>query len=98
MGARSIDKAYRIEGKTWWKAEEPNVQEIEEALTNLKKINYKVDYVITHCGPWGRYSSKICKTEEFLGVLALYLQYSSWYCGHYHVDDIIEKYTSSIIR
>ena len=39
-GAASTDKDCRIEGKSWWKEEVPDELERENALNNLKKLNY----------------------------------------------------------
>lgn len=47
-GADSSDKEYRTEHKTWWEDERITFNDIEEAKKNLEKVNYKVDYVITH--------------------------------------------------
>lgn len=50
-GAASIDKAYRIENISWWSAELPSKEEEDYALEQLDKVNWKVDYVITHAAP-----------------------------------------------
>lgn len=50
-GAESRDKKLRVEGKNIWQQELPNDEEYAEALANLEKCGYKVDYVITHCAP-----------------------------------------------
>ena len=42
----SIDKKYREEGLSWWPQEVPSEEEIEEAKRNLKRVNYKVDYIV----------------------------------------------------
>ena len=47
-GASSIDKQFRVEGKSWWKEEIPSKEEFDEALDNLDKHKWEVDYVITH--------------------------------------------------
>ena len=47
-GATSTDKDYRIEGKSWWRAEMPSGEEFYEADKNLMAHNNNVDYVITH--------------------------------------------------
>lgn len=86
-GAQSMDRMYRIEGKSWWKSEEVNAAEIEEAFANLDANNWKVDYVITHCAPYGAgLYRKNCETERVLGVIEADLKYKDWYCGHYHLD------------
>ena len=47
-GASSIDKHLRIEGISWWKEEEFNYIEANTAYENLNKVNWEVDYVLTH--------------------------------------------------
>jgi hypothetical protein len=36
---------------SWWAEELPSDEEIQNAEKNLAKIDYKVDYVISHCAP-----------------------------------------------
>ena len=50
-GAQSHDMWCRKEGRDWWAREMPSDEEYEEGFRNLKKVNYEVDYVITHCAP-----------------------------------------------
>lgn len=52
-GAESTDKQYRKEGKSWWAREMPSDEEYKDALDNLAKHNFKVDFVLTHCAPEG---------------------------------------------
>lgn len=47
-GADSSDKEYRKEHISWWSDERISYDDINEAKQNLEKVNYKVDYVITH--------------------------------------------------
>ena len=55
-GAESTDKVYRKEGVSWWPRELPSDDEYEEAIRNLEKHNFNVDFVLTHCAP-----------EEYIG-------------------------------
>lgn len=50
-GGYSIDKYLRTEGVSWWSQEMPSEEEYNNALENLKRINYTVDYIITHTAP-----------------------------------------------
>jgi len=61
-GADSSDKEYRKEHISWWSDERISYIDIEEAQRNLEKVNYKVDYVITHTP-----STKVLK--EFIEIL-----------------------------
>ena len=40
---------YRVRGVSWWEQELPSVEEMQEGTDNLEKINYCVDFVVTHC-------------------------------------------------
>lgn len=50
-GAASIDKHRRVEGLSWWPEELLSKEQENRTLSNLDKVNWKVDYVITHTGP-----------------------------------------------
>ena len=50
-GALSIDKAYRTLGISWWPEEEPSEEEYTEAMKNLEKNGFLVDYIVTHAAP-----------------------------------------------
>ena len=101
-GAVSTDKYRRIEGESWWPEEIPSEFELEEAITNLKRVNMTVDYVITHC----------CGTSLLPCLLSFHydsdeltvffdqleftykLSFGHWFFGHYHRDKTIDgKYT-----
>jgi hypothetical protein len=45
-GAESVDKQWRIAGKSWWPQEVPNYADYDEAYENLKAHGDKVDYII----------------------------------------------------
>ena len=96
-GANSVDKAYRTYGITWWPEELPNVKEYNNALKNLAKHNFEVDYVITHTCPTSvlykiydetypyQYTDEV---SEFLEKLLreYKLKFHHWYFGHHHID------------
>ena len=42
---------YRIRGYNWWDLELPTEEEMQNGIKNLEKVNYKVDYIISHCCP-----------------------------------------------
>ena len=66
---------YRVRGVSWWEQELPSVEEMQEGTDNLEKINYCVDFVVTHC---------------LSGKMQERLQYRQWFCGHYHVNRKID--------
>ena len=47
-GADSHDKENRIEGESWWKEEKITKTDIDVAYKNLWKVDFKVDYILTH--------------------------------------------------
>lgn len=80
---------FRIRDFSWWDLELPTNQEMENGIKNLEKVNYKVDYIITHCCPT-RIQALINPTYK-RDVLTDYLQqisekctFKRWYFGHYH--------------
>lgn len=101
-GAVSIDKDRRAEFISWWKQENINHKEIETALDNLEKVNFTVDYVLTHTAPHSivselhgdhnsgfitDYNTKIL--EEFYSRIT----FKKWYFGHHHADQRLGRFT-----
>ena len=101
-GGISIDKAYRRPFISWWPDEEPTAAECEEGLANLDKVNWKVDYVVTHAAPeWivrGPISQihpmlqEDCECEKYLDTIYDKLDFKMWFCGHYHLDAMLTRY------
>ena len=95
-GAESHDKIYRTKNLSWWEQEMPSLEDLEEADKNLKKVNYKVDYVFTHCiyNDLQDYLSKFITgynqniLTDYFQSLYEKLDYKTWYCGHYHLDEL----------
>ena len=50
-GGYSLDKALRIPGKSWWPEEMPNEAEYKNSTANLRRNDFKVDYILTHTAP-----------------------------------------------
>lgn len=93
------DLPYRVINETWWTAELPTEEELQEGRDNLEKVGWKVDYVISHC----------CSTEkqneisiirhtifekdiltEYFSELESRLNYKQWFFGHYHINSYID--------
>lgn len=36
---------------SWWDLELPIEEEMQNGISNLEKVNYKIDYVISNCCP-----------------------------------------------
>jgi len=99
-GAKSHDKIFRKEGRSWWPEEMPSRREYDTALENLDEHKWNVDIILTHCiadsiqyriADW--YSHD--KLTNFLETVKLDCKYDKWYFGHYHINkDIDEKHTA----
>jgi len=89
---------FQVNHHTWWKEELPNDAEYEEAIRNLKRHNWAVDYVITHCAPTGialsmKRHNEADRLTDFLQTVREKLEFHYWLFGHYHRNEIIdEKY------
>lgn len=93
--AEAANLPCRILREDWWPEELPSEEEMEEGLRNLEKVNYKVDYVITHCASnaiqdiLDPQPGKLFKTDaltDYFQKLEAQLEYTKWYFGHYHMD------------
>lgn len=100
-GASSIDKMYRREGFDWFKEEECSYLEESNALLNLEKYNFKVDYILSHtCS-----SSSLEEIAEYFGFsleefdcqnrffeeIKYKVDYKGWLYGHFHKDFIVNE-------
>ena len=101
-GAYSIDKAWRIEGQSWWADEQPSpaIKTRVEKVLDLQ--NWQIDIVLSHTTPLkyepveiflpGIDQSKVDKsTEKWLDSIEERLEYGKWYCGHYHTEKKIDR-------
>ena len=65
---------------------------MEEGRNNLEKVNWKVDFVLTHCASasttvllgGGEYDQDIL--TRYLQELQEKLTYRKWFFGHHHLD------------
>lgn len=95
-GALSIDKHLRIENVNWWKEEEISYKDIENGLNNLEKVNYEVDYVLTHTAPeflindiykYSKYTSHNDPSSKILNLFYDKIKLNhNWFFGHLHID------------
>ena len=91
----SIDRNLRIEGISWWKEEEFNYIEAETAYENLNKINWEVDYVLTHSAPFSIKDKLYAPsaTERLLEDILRNIRFKRWYFGHYHKDMKLDNFS-----
>lgn len=100
-GGESLNKEERIEAGKWWREELPSNDEIRYAKNNLDKINYTVDYIITHQPPLSVRSSIVGEAynmnsfDLFLATMSEQVNYKRWFFGSLHIDrNITSKFYS----
>ena len=102
-GAYSVDKSSRTQGVDWWPGELLSAKDIDNAMENLKKHDYEVDYVITHTCCIDiileyLFSNDYAifdfdkSTENFLQYVSNNTTFKLWYFGHMHDDVTMGKY------
>lgn len=98
-GARSVDRDCRTPGASWWSEEVPSSAERQRARESLERCGWEVDCVLTHdCparllhvaaagSPWPIVPDPFkCWLDDVEGRLG----YGAWYCGHHHVDKMLD--------
>ena len=89
---------FRINHISWWQDELPSDEEYVEARQTLERLDWKVDYIITHCAPTAIQQKinadfKSDRLTDFLEEIRCRSQFHYWLFGHYHDNRIIdEKY------
>ncbi len=80
---------YRVNHVSWWEQELATEEEMEEGKGNLRKHDYTVDYIITHCCS-SRTQSLIAegyksdRLTDYLEYIKNHANYELWFFGHYH--------------
>ena len=95
-GAKSHDTNHRINHISWWWQELPSDEEYIEALQNLERYNWQVDYIITHCAPTsialaGSRHNEADRLTDFLQEVRESATYHYWLFGHYHDNRAIDE-------
>ena len=85
----SYGKMTRIKGVSWWADELPSKSEMDRGIKNLERVNWKVDYVISHCAPLSissrMYPDDSDKLTKYFDLLINRgLLFRDWWFGHYH--------------
>lgn len=93
MKARNA--SFRILHQTWWPEELPSDEEYQTAREALERVNWEVDYVITHCGPTEIAKRIVPESEpdhltDFLDLINKRLKFHYWLFGHYHGNQVID--------
>ncbi len=92
---KDYDKLFRINKMSWWDRELPSEAEMEEGRQNLDRIDWTVDFILTHCTSAsttavigvGNYGQDIL--TKYLQEIKEKLTYKKWFFGHYHIDKVI---------
>ena len=85
-------KMFRVNHLSWWEQELPTEEEMMNGMKNLDRVGRKVDYIITHSlysafvknVGYGLYKED--KLTDYLEEVKNSVEYTKWFCGHYHVD------------
>lgn len=102
-GAYSVDKWYRLQRDLHWFPDEQPSDVIKARVEKkLDELGWQVDAVLTHTCPC-RYIPREAfrggidqttvdnSTELWLDIIAERLDYSAWYCGHWHIEKRIDR-------
>ena len=102
-GAYSVDKDVRLmRGWNWFESEQPDEEIKAFVESQLDKVNWNIDYVLTHTCP-SKYIPTDCfingvnqegvdrSTEEWLDYIETKLNYKKWFCGHWHTDRLVDN-------
>jgi hypothetical protein len=99
---RKTKMMYRINHISWWKEELPNEDEKKHAWEQLKKHDFKVDYIVTHCAPTSIHTLMGADAPNdatnFLQEVANNTQFEKWFFGHYHDDRNINMEFSLVYK
>jgi DNA repair exonuclease SbcCD nuclease subunit len=87
---------YRINHISWWQEEMPNDSEYETALRRLRKADWKVDCILTHCAPASIVSQlgpdyRRDRLTGFLEMVKDKCTFDYWFFGHYHDNRVINE-------
>ena len=93
---RRMRSMFRVKGVSWWEEEMPSLEEYQEALANLERVNWTVDCVLTHCAPSGvvqeiNPSYGTDELTDFLEMVSQRCKFAYWFFGHYHENRIIDQ-------
>jgi predicted phosphodiesterase len=100
-GALSNDKEYRTLGKDYWSQEQPTWDEFIYGKQSLDKVDYKIDYILTHTCPLNIMCDIIHRTPytegkfkdpvaEYLWEIYKKVTFKEWRFGHMHEDIKLE--------
>lgn len=104
-GGMSHDQQFRTAGVSWWPSEQSTQANFDNALKNLEKFNWCVDYIMTHVPPYCEVLGFMPRayaldgygtdwTEHHLDEIKSRLSFERWYFGHLHLDQTEARFTA----
>lgn len=109
-GAFSIDIEDRVLGKSYWEQELPLQHEYDNALANLEKHDYDVDFVISHTCPRsimlhmfnlnridGKTDDPVANFFDHI-YYDKKLKFKDWHFGHFHRDQTHRTSKGSVFK
>ncbi len=93
---RRMNAMFRVLGHSWWPEEMPSEAEYAEAEANLERAGWCVDCILTHCAPTSivqrlNQHYQPDKLTDFLETVKQRCRFSKWFCGHYHMNQVIDE-------
>ena len=88
---------FRINHISWWQEELPSDEEYAEARQTLERLDWKVDYIITHCCPSSIqdiFSGGLYRRDaltDFFDEIRERCRFKYWFFGHYHENMVVEN-------
>ena len=85
----------------------PNAEEMKNGADNLKAMDYKVDYIITHEAPaiakdfirlHSNTAMKLTPLNTYLQELMKEIEYDHWFFGSLHIDLQISKKMTAVFN
>lgn len=84
---------YRVKGIDYWDRCTASLDEMNDGIMNLDKVDYRVDYILTHCAPsdiqteiYGGDTSWTNNQTDYLQKVVDNTNFSKWLFGHYHCN------------
>ena len=89
-------------GLPWFPDEQPSAEIRASVEKKLNELNWDIDFVLSHTCPTkyipieaflpGLSQNEVDRsTENWLDSIEDKLSYTSWYCGHWHINKRIDK-------
>lgn len=94
-GGQTKDIDIRRDSNTWYEAELPTTEEVRDAVLNLKRVDGKLDYIITHEPPasmkefLGFEVRQISHMHTFFDAVKNDCTFKMWFFAKAHINKVI---------